>query len=544
MNLIPVRWAAKAAHLIVLSVLLSLSLLAQAPTSADTFTTSSSPRTNYGGWPLIAVQQGSNGYIQFNLAHLPANASVTKATLRLFVDAVSHSGSFDVYQLNNAWSEGSLNYNNAPALGSSATGGNAIAITGSSVNQFLIIDITPVVQQWVSGALPNHGVALALTTSGGAFSFDSKEAILTSHQPELIVTLAGDAGPQGPQGETGQQGPAGPTGANGPQGPAGPAGQPGPQGQQGPQGATGQAGPQGQPGQQGQLGPQGPQGPQGPLGQQGQPGPSGPQGPQGPAGNNGTNGVSFTFRNVFDPNQSYAVNDVVTFNGSAYVAITATQGQNNPTPDQNPSAWSVMAQAGSQGQAGAQGPAGPAGPQGNSGPQGPVGATGPAGPAGPTGAQGNPGPTGPQGPQGPPATFTYYGDWNPGYVYQPGEWVTHRGAAYLALSTTGGQPPGTDKTWLGGPLLGGNPPTLQVGGSPSIPCYLGEVRLFPYVIQNGQWLPADGRALAIDQYAALFSVLLSTYGGDGRTYFNLPDYRSGAPNKSEYQMCVANGLLP
>ncbi len=231
------RWVARSVQLILLLALSSLTLLAQAPSSADTFTVSSSPRTNYGAWPLIAVQQGSNGYIQFNLSHLPANASVTKATLRLFVDAVARNGSFDVYQLNNAWSEGSLNYSNAPALGSSATGGNPIAITTSNLNQFLIIDITPLVQQWVSGSLPNNGVALALTTSNGAFSFDSKEAILTSHQPELIVTLAGEAGPQGPQGpqgETGQQGPAGPTGANGQQGPAGPAGQPGPQGQQGP----------------------------------------------------------------------------------------------------------------------------------------------------------------------------------------------------------------------------------------------------------------------------------------------------------------------
>ncbi len=80
MNLIPVRWAAKAAHLLVLCAVLSVSLLAQAPPSADTFTVTSSPHTNYGGWPLIAVQPGSNGYLQFNLAHLPPNASVTKAT--------------------------------------------------------------------------------------------------------------------------------------------------------------------------------------------------------------------------------------------------------------------------------------------------------------------------------------------------------------------------------------------------------------------------------------------------------------------------------
>ncbi len=403
MNLIPVRWAAKAVHLFLFAVLFSFNLLAQAPPSADTFTVSSTPRMNYGAWPLIAVQQGSNGYVQFNLSHLPANSTVTKATLRLFVNAVSRSGSFDVYQLNNEWSENSLNYNNAPALGSSATEGNPIAITSSSVNQFLLIDVTPLVQQWVSGSLPNNGVALALTTSTGAFSFDSKEAIVTSHQPELIITLAGEAGPpgpqgpQGPQGETGQQGPVGPIGDTGPQGPAGPAGQPGPQGQQGPQGATGQQGPIGQTGPQGQAGPQGQQGPQGPIGQQGQPGQPGPQGPQGPAGNNGTNGTAFTFRNAFDPNQSYAVNDVVTYNGSSYIAIAPTQGQNNPTPDQNPSAWSLMAQAGAQGQVGAQGPSGP---QGDPGPQGIPGTQGSPGSGGSNGGDGSAGPARSPGPAG------------------------------------------------------------------------------------------------------------------------------------------------
>ncbi len=218
MKLIPARWAAKAAQLVLLSALFSLTLMAQAPPSADAFVASSTPRTNYGGWPLLAVQQGSNSYIQFNLSTLPANADISKATLRLYVNAVAHPGSFDVFEIDSAWAENTLIYNNAPPLGSSATGGHATSITASSMNQFMLIDITPLVQEWASGSLPNHGIVLSLTTSSGAFSFDSKEAIVTSHQPELEITLAGGTGPQGPPGP---QGPQGPAGAQGPQGPQG-----------------------------------------------------------------------------------------------------------------------------------------------------------------------------------------------------------------------------------------------------------------------------------------------------------------------------------
>jgi hypothetical protein len=215
MKLIPAKWAVAAARLFLFFVLATTALLAQAPPSADTFTANSSPRTNYGGWPLLVVQQGSNTYLQFNLSNVPANASVTKATLRVYVDAVSHSGNFDVFEIDHAWSESTLTYSNAPPLGSSATGGHSTSVSPSSLNQFVEIDITPLVQQWVAGTLPNNGIALSLTTSSGSFSFDSKEATYTSHEPELEIALAGNAGPQGPPGP---QGPQGPQGEQGPPG--------------------------------------------------------------------------------------------------------------------------------------------------------------------------------------------------------------------------------------------------------------------------------------------------------------------------------------
>jgi Collagen triple helix repeat (20 copies) len=256
--------------LLLLPLIPSLAAFSQAPPSADTFTFSAEPGKNFGGSPLLVVQNGSTSYLQFNLGTLPQNATVAKATLRLYVDAVQQSGTFDAYEIENAWTEGGLTANNAPGLGPSATNGNPVNISASSNNQFILLDITALVQQWISGAVPNNGLGLALTSAKGLFSFDSKEAVQTSHEPELIVTLSGPAGPQGPQGQTGTQGSQG---LPGPQGPAGPIGPAGPQGLQGLNGAQG---PQGLPGPQGLAGPLGPAGPQGSTG------------PQGPAGAKGT----------------------------------------------------------------------------------------------------------------------------------------------------------------------------------------------------------------------------------------------------------------
>lgn len=148
---------------------------------------------------------------------------------------------------------------------------------------------------------------------------------------------------------------------------------------------------------QGPVGPIGPVGPGGPIGAKGAPGaqgpvgpigPTGPVGPAGAAGPTGANGTGFNFRNAFDPSAIYAVNDVVTYNGSTYLATDPSQGAGNATPDVNTGAWRLMASAGAPGPAGATGAQGPMGLQGFPGPQGPEGTSGPSGPQGPQGPAG------------------------------------------------------------------------------------------------------------------------------------------------------------
>ena len=212
----------------------------QAPPSADTYVSSSTPKTNYGASPILIVQPGTTAFLQFNLSALPPGASVDKATLRLYVDGVLTGGSFDVFPVNGAWSESTLTYNTPPPmLGTSATANKPVAITAASSNKFFLIDITTLVQGWVNGTIANNGVALGLTTSNGIFSFDSKESLLTGNGPELEIVLNGPAGPQGIQGipgPTGPTGPQGPQGIPGTPGSTGPTGPPGPQGLQGPPG--------------------------------------------------------------------------------------------------------------------------------------------------------------------------------------------------------------------------------------------------------------------------------------------------------------------
>ncbi len=66
-------------------------------------------------------------------------------------------------------------------------------------------------------------------------------------------------------------------------------------------------------------------------------------------------------------------------------------------------------------------------------------------------------------------------------------------------------------------------------------CMLGEILLTAGTVANG--MPARGQLLLINQNTALFTLLGTTYGGDGQTTFALPDLRAEAPNNMTYSIC-------
>ena len=59
--------------------------------------------------------------------------------------------------------------------------------------------------------------------------------------------------------------------------------------------------------------------------------------------------------------------------------------------------------------------------------------------------------------------------------------------------------------------------------------FMGEVKLISWNFAPKGWAFCNGQLLPINQNQALFSILGTTYGGDGRTTFALPDLRGKTP---------------
>jgi hypothetical protein len=207
---------------------------ANARLSGDTYISPTAATTNYGTNGSLRVDNtGSASLIQFDLSTLPGGvtgSSVSKAVLRLFVNKLGSTGTFNVQYATSAWNEATVTNGTAPSLGSMIQANVNVPLE----NAFVAIDVTAAVQAWLNGTA-NNGFALTpIAGSKMIAAFDSKEATNTSHEPTLDITLVGT----GLQGPTGPQGPQGLTGATG----AGVAGATGPQGIQGPVGPTGPAG--------------------------------------------------------------------------------------------------------------------------------------------------------------------------------------------------------------------------------------------------------------------------------------------------------------
>lgn len=55
--------------------------------------------------------------------------------------------------------------------------------------------------------------------------------------------------------------------------------------------------------------------------------------------------------------------------------------------------------------------------------------------------------------------------------------------------------------------------------------YVGEIRMFAGDYAPENWALCDGRTLQVQEYEVLYSLLGTTYGGDGQANFKLPDLR-------------------
>ncbi|HQW80866.1 MAG TPA: tail fiber protein [Pseudomonadota bacterium] len=63
--------------------------------------------------------------------------------------------------------------------------------------------------------------------------------------------------------------------------------------------------------------------------------------------------------------------------------------------------------------------------------------------------------------------------------------------------------------------------------------FVAEIRIFPFNFAPNGWAWCDGQLMPISQNTALFSLLGTTYGGDGKSNFALPDLQGRAPMHPE-----------
>jgi hypothetical protein len=86
------------------------------------------------------------------------------------------------------WDEVTLTWNNQPSRGASVDVVENVTSFG-----YLAFDVTTVVQSWIDGTAPNHGLAISSPTGRvmGFYSFEATEQI-AAFRPALFVTLADD----------------------------------------------------------------------------------------------------------------------------------------------------------------------------------------------------------------------------------------------------------------------------------------------------------------------------------------------------------------
>jgi hypothetical protein len=176
------RFTAIAMRLGLFVAILSGLAAAQVVLTGNSFTNSTAPKANYGASIALVVGPGSNTYLQFSFANLPAafnGSNISAASVVIYVDAVGTAGTMDVYAVKGSWSQGTITYSNAPALGSKILSAVPVSATG-----FISLNVTSTAQAWLNGTLANNGIALVPTSGSPVLvAIDSLDNILRQAVP-------------------------------------------------------------------------------------------------------------------------------------------------------------------------------------------------------------------------------------------------------------------------------------------------------------------------------------------------------------------------
>jgi hypothetical protein len=145
--------------------------------------------SNFGGATELHVSGGGTDkrtFVHFDLSCLPSTAEVKSAKLRLVLStAPGQSRTYVANRVSASWVEGSITWNNKPAVGVSS--GNVV--TGTTNGVTLEWTVTSDVQAFANGSATNNGWQIADTDESGLVGsqegrFGSRES---ASKPEVVV---------------------------------------------------------------------------------------------------------------------------------------------------------------------------------------------------------------------------------------------------------------------------------------------------------------------------------------------------------------------
>jgi hypothetical protein len=153
---------------------------------ADAGLSSNNPSVNFGSNLMIQTNGTgtSSALLRFDLASLPATAQIFSSDLAILRSA-SALGTITLHRVTAPWSESTVTWSsfaNAYDPAPTATVSNGAPVT----NAFVSVDVTDLVQGWVTGTFPNEGVLLR-QTGGVSTYWVTSEATYIGQRPELVV---------------------------------------------------------------------------------------------------------------------------------------------------------------------------------------------------------------------------------------------------------------------------------------------------------------------------------------------------------------------
>ncbi|WP_437578232.1 DNRLRE domain-containing protein [Sorangium sp. So ce887] len=154
--------------------------------AVDAFISSSDPNTTSGSYlNLFTGVSGSGakmGLVAFDLAGIPGDATIEGATFSVRALYAATAATLEVHAITAPWTEASVTYNTLNGAFDPAV--EASLAVPANLTTTVSCDVTALVQDWVSGALPNHGVLLRELGTGKRTLRSSEEPI-ASERPRL-----------------------------------------------------------------------------------------------------------------------------------------------------------------------------------------------------------------------------------------------------------------------------------------------------------------------------------------------------------------------